>query len=114
MARCRCQSEACTCAIRAGEGVAVSGSGSPSDPWVVSAPPDSSGTLRVQDTPTIDLVLSGEGTLENPYILTGHTSSLPGGISTGHGITGLGNGANPLRIDLCTYDDIAALAACAP
>jgi len=114
MARCRCQSEACSCSLRPGEGVGISGSGSPTDPWVVSAIPSSAGTLRVEDTFTIDLVLSGQGTLAEPYVLKANASSVPGGISTGHGIAGAGNGANPLRLNVCTYDDLAAAAACAP
>lgn len=114
MARCRCQSENCTCSVRAGTGISISGSGSPSDPWTISAPPSAAGTLRVEDTFTIDLVLSGAGTQDDPYVLRANASSIPGGISTGHGISGLGNGPSPLRIDLCTYDDIAAIAACAP
>jgi hypothetical protein len=114
MARCRCLSENCVCSAEPGEGIAISGSGSPADPWVISATPNSAGTLQVQDTLTIDLVLTGAGTLADPYTISGNTSSLPGGISTGHGITGNGSGPAPLRIDLCTYDDLAAAAACAP
>jgi len=112
MARCRCQSETCTCTLRAGEGMSVSGSGSPSDPWVLSASPSSQGTLRVEDTFTIDLVLSGSGTVAEPYVLRANASQVPGGITVGHGLIGVGNGISPLRINLCTYDDIAALAAC--
>jgi hypothetical protein len=113
MARCRCQSEACSCSMSAGEGMAVSGSGSPTDPWVVSAVPSSAGTLRVEDTFTIDLVLTGQGTLGSPYVLKANASQVPGGISTGHGISGVGNGVSPLRLNVCTYDDLAAIAACA-
>jgi hypothetical protein len=114
MARCRCQSENCTCAVKAGTGVIITGSGSPADPWTVNAIPSAAGTLRVEDTFTIDLVLSGSGTGTDPYVLRANASQVPGGLTTGHGITGLGNGAQPLRLDVCTYDDLAAVAACAP
>jgi len=114
MARCRCQSENCTCAVRAGAGVSISGSGSPGDPWTINAVPNASNTLRVEDTFTIDLQLSGAGTLESPFVLRANASQVPGGLSTGHGITGLGNGPSPLRLDVCTYDDLAAVTACAP
>lgn len=78
MARCRCQSENCTCAVRPGAGVGITGSGSPNDPWVISSPPASSGTLRVQDTQTVDLVLSGTGTQSDPYTLRANVIGVPG------------------------------------
>ena len=111
MARCRCQSENCTCAISAGAGVTITGGGSPNDPWVVSSSPSSSGTLRVEDTFTIDLVLSGTGTMADPYVLRANASEVPGGISTDFGISGAGNALDPLRLNICSYDDLAA--ACA-
>jgi hypothetical protein len=100
--------------VRAGSGVTISGSGSPGDPWTINAIPLSTGTIKVEDTFTIDLVLSGAGTLSDPYVLRANASQIPGGLSTGHGITGLGNGPSPLRLDVCTYDDLAAVTACAP
>lgn len=112
MARCRCEAAECTCVARAGANVVITGTGSPPDPWIISATPASQGTLTVEDSFTIDLTLTGLGTIASPYKLVAHASQVPGGITTGLGITGLGNGPDPLRIDLCSYDDLAA--ACAP
>jgi len=100
--------------MEAGVGATIEGSGSPTDPWVVSVTGFPQGALQVADTQTIDLDMRGAGTTADPYVITGKTSSLPGGISTGHGITGDGSGLAPLRLDVCTYDDLLALKACAP
>jgi len=115
MARCRCQSELCVCAVSAGAGISISGSGSPNDPWVISSVASVRGLINVKDTPTLDLTLTGQGTASSPFLLSGNViAGVPGSPITGHGLSGLGIVSNPLRIDLCTYGDLAAAAACAP
>jgi hypothetical protein len=112
MARCRCQSENCTCQVAAGDGIDITGSGSPSDPWVITSESSSSGTIQVVDSVTIDMVLEGTGTVGDPYLISANASTVPGGISTDFGISGAGNALDPLRLNICTYDDLVA--ACAP
>lgn len=66
MAKCGCAGGTCSCAITAGTNVSVTGTGSTTNPYVVS----STGTaLTVQDSSTIDLTLTGEGTAVNPLLL---------------------------------------------
>ena len=91
MARCRCAETGCNCQLTAGEYVTVSGLGTPAAPWVVNATPVSRGTVAVADTETLDLEISGAGTEDNPYVISGNTASVPGGIVTGYGITGTGS-----------------------
>lgn len=60
---------ACACLILAGDGINIAGSGSPSDGYIVSADfPDLVGSFTVQDTPTVNLSVTG-GTGGNPLVL---------------------------------------------
>lgn len=69
MARnCTCDG-VCQCAIIGGEGIVVEGSGNATDPYVVAL--ESGGNqIQVDDTPTVDLNLDGDGSTEAPYTLT--------------------------------------------
>jgi hypothetical protein len=92
------------------------------------------------DTSEIDFTTTGVGTTANPLVVTAElplitftggnpgdvltmdatgvfypgppTQAPVGSVATGFGISGDGSGANPFRVDLCTYDDLKA--ACAP
>jgi hypothetical protein len=208
MARCRCIEGTCGCFLRAGSGTTVTGDGSSAKPWVVSAVMVVTGTVEVDDTPSVDMTLAGGGTQFDPFHLTASakldplinfvdtpsirwtiegsgteadpfqvqaigstgfgvqftdtsevdfatsgsgttadpivvTATLPlltlqggnpgdvltrdaqgvyypgpptqapvGSVSIGAGLSGDGSGANPFRINLCTYDNLKA--ACAP
>lgn len=68
MARCKCRSDICGCDIRPGAGIRMSGAGTPSSPLYVEAVPTS---LAVQDTPTLDLSVTGVGDEQTPYVLSG-------------------------------------------
>lgn len=62
MARCGCASSSCSCLITGSGGVVVTGSGSAENPYVING-----SNFGVTDSPTIDMTLSGDGTLGNPY-----------------------------------------------
>lgn len=65
-----CGNSGCSCIIDAGAGVAVTGSGTPTDPYVIaSTVTDLSGFLQVIDTESVNLQLTGTGTLEDPLQL---------------------------------------------
>lgn len=70
MARNRCTCDGlCSCQIVGGEGIDVTGSGSATDPYRVDSTA-SGGNLTVQDTGTVDLTLSGDGSRKTPYHLS--------------------------------------------
>lgn len=70
MARCGCAAngEACACLIVDGSNTTVTGDGSSTTPYKVNVAV-SSVVLQVQDTPSIDLSLSGLGTPASPWLL---------------------------------------------
>jgi hypothetical protein len=70
MARCGCAAngEACACLIVNGSNTTVTGDGSPTTPYKINVAV-SSVVLQVQDTPSIDLSLSGLGTPASPWLL---------------------------------------------
>lgn len=71
MARCGCSGSTCSCLITAGAGVAVSGTGTEANPYVIDVVgSDISGTVRVQDTATVDMSLTGSGSTADPYVLS--------------------------------------------
>jgi len=70
MARCRCIEGQCGCFLRAGSGTTVTGDGSSAKPWVVSAIMAVTGTVTVNDTPSVDITLQGGGTQFDPFILS--------------------------------------------
>lgn len=72
MARCGCSgSSGCSCVVTGGAGVEVSGSGTGPDPYVIDATGTSiTGTIGVTDTSTVDLTLTGSGSVSDPYNLS--------------------------------------------
>lgn len=70
MARC-CGGSSCACSIQAGPHIVMEGTGAPGDPFVVTGDV----ALTVSDTPSIDLSLSGPGTEEVPWNLSGRLAS---------------------------------------
>ncbi|MFI6290021.1 hypothetical protein ACIBEJ_00460 [Nonomuraea sp. NPDC050790] len=69
MANC-CSAPRCTCRVVAGAGVSVEGNGSSSAPYIISAGGGAATALAVQDSPSVDLTLSGTGTAGDPYEVT--------------------------------------------
>lgn len=65
MRNCGCGTGSCACKIEAGARSTVTGNGSSQDPYVISADV----MLSVADSTTFDLILEGEGTLANPWVL---------------------------------------------
>ena len=118
----------------------MSGDGSAELPFIISGGSSATGTVRFEDTPEVDFTVVGVGSTANPYVVTatspwvdpqpgapgdvltkqadgtwvaGAPATVPAGsISTGPGLSGDGSSSAPLRLDLCTYDQLAAL--CAP
>ena len=66
--RCGCASQDCSCTITAGDGIQVTGTGSKTNPYVVTLVQTSGFT--VADSASVDLTLSGAGTVDDPTVLT--------------------------------------------
>ena len=85
----------------------VTGEGSTDAPLIVSA---RLRCLSCTDTVNVGDVLLWDGTLGR-YV-PGPAPTAPFGsitIEAGGGLTGTGTGGTPLRLDICTYDELAAL-----
>jgi|SRR5262245_4583981 len=109
--------------------------------FILSATVKLPGVLTFVDTPEVDFTLTGAGTAVDPMLVSatlplvdlemtanvgdvltrgvdgvyrpGPPSTAPvGAISVGTGLNGDGSSGNPLRINVCTYDD--TLLWCAP
>lgn len=77
MARCGCSGTGCSCLVQGGTGIEVDGAGTENNPYVISSTGGGSGGgggLTVADTATIDMVLLGTGTTEEPYVLSGNAT----------------------------------------
>lgn len=70
MPRCDCAGSTCQCLIQAGQGIQISGSGNTNNPYVITSTATIAGSLRVQDTRTVDLTAIGAGTPVDPFILS--------------------------------------------
>jgi hypothetical protein len=84
MARC-CGGTTCACKVEAGRHVEVTGTGTAGDPFVI----DAQTHLTVEDNTQFNLVLTGSGTLAQPWLLsveyagTGGLDGLPDVDTTG-------------------------------
>lgn len=70
MPRCDCAGGQCSCVVIGGSGATVTGAGSTSNPYIVSADPQLTTALRVADSPTVDMRAVGNGTEEDPLIIS--------------------------------------------
>lgn len=70
MPRCDCSGGQCSCVVIGGSGATVTGAGSTSNPYIVSADPTIPARLRVADTSTVDLTAVGNGTEDDPLVLS--------------------------------------------
>ncbi|HEY6415855.1 MAG TPA: hypothetical protein VIX41_06445, partial [Acidimicrobiales bacterium] len=118
-----------------------SGAGTILDPFVLTAQIDVTPVLEFVDSVDVDWTLIGDGTADVPLTVTADlpwlgdlapaavgfvlakqpdgtwTGSPPvtapvGAINTGHGISGDGSTGDPLRVNVCSYDDLRL--GCAP
>jgi hypothetical protein len=75
IARCACGNSTCSCVVKGGDGIIVTGNGTSTRPFLVAQ--ESGGQLKnliqVTDTPTLDLVISGDGTVGNKLDIRGNT-----------------------------------------
>lgn len=106
MARCRCADESvCTCVIRAGQGVTVQGTGAPSSPWVITATANSSGTIEVADTPSVDMATTGVGVLGDPLIISARAiigallNFIDNPFGVDFSVAGAGTEASPMGVE---------------
>lgn len=67
MAKCGCGAT-CSCVLTAGPNVQIDGRGTADSPWVISS---GNAFLSVSDSATINLTLSGDGTVTNPWNIIG-------------------------------------------
>lgn len=70
MPRCDCAGGQCSCVVLAGSGTTVAGAGTTSNPYVISSDPQLPARLRVVDTNTVDLSAAGNGTEDDPLVLS--------------------------------------------
>jgi hypothetical protein len=71
---CGCAGESCGCAIAAGSAITVTGVGSKSNPFKISVDLANfplAQQVKVQDTSSVDLTLTGQGTPADPLVLSG-------------------------------------------
>src|SRR4051794_15515180 len=106
MARCGCASNVCTCTITGGAGVQVSGTGTPTDPYVLAAQPT---VLKVADSTSVDLTLTGNGSSAAPYVLRADlaTSPNPGGNVPSGTICDFGGDTAPTGWLICDGSAVA-------
>lgn len=65
-----CGHSGCACIVNGGDGITVTGSGSPSDPYVVTSNiTELTGLIGVQDSTSVNLTLTGSGTIADPLQL---------------------------------------------
>lgn len=69
MARSCVCTDTCSCVIVAGENITVTGVGSNAKPYQIDAKALTT-AIEAADSPSVDLTLVGQGTPEDPYILT--------------------------------------------
>lgn len=71
MARCGCAGTTCACKIEGADGIEVTGTGTVQDPYVVTLGDlNITGLFTIESTDNIELTLNGDGTTEDPLVLT--------------------------------------------
>lgn len=115
------------------------GAGTILDPLELTAHAEIGSTLQFANTPEVNLVVSGAGneltpmvvSAELPWVTVGGgtpgdvltlqidgtylpappNTVAPGSVFVAGGLTGDGSGGNPIRVNICTYDDLEAVCA---
>jgi hypothetical protein len=65
-----CTTGGCACILTAGQGIEIDGSGTTSDPYIITNTiTDLTGFLQVQDTASINMILTGAGVDGDPLVL---------------------------------------------
>lgn len=97
VAGCQCDS-VCTCVLQSGANTTVYGSGSASDPYVIETTPTATDAIRVVDTASVDMSMSGGGTQADPYVISAAVAagSMAGGQTETIQVTV--SGSNPALI----------------
>jgi len=107
--RCGCSSSVCTCFVEGTGNAQVTGTGSETNPYVVDV---TAARLEVVDTASLDLTLTGDGSPEDPYILSGVSSGGAGGLNTEQlmdylgGVTTPAEGLKATGLVTVTYSDV--------
>jgi acyl CoA:acetate/3-ketoacid CoA transferase alpha subunit len=78
MVRCNCAaSGGCSCSVREGENIRVTGSGEAGNPYVIEALRQTiAGQVTVADTPSLNLTMTGQGMVNEPFTISGEV--IPG------------------------------------
>lgn len=100
--RCGCGGSACGCLIEVGQGLTIFGIGTSDDPYVINTDLSQlSQVLSVQDTPTVNLTLTGSGSIVDPMVLTAVATPVPfPGYITGGRPSAAAAGAGAYYYDL--------------
>ncbi len=70
MGRCSCGGGAtCSCVVQGEGNIRVEGAGTSASPYVITSTGDYSANFTVQDTDTVDLSLTGDGSVNEPFQL---------------------------------------------
>lgn len=78
MGRCDCAKGRCQCGLVAGDGIEITGTGETSSPYTITALAQPlTGQVAVADTATLNLTLTGQGTVGEPYTLSGEVLGAP-------------------------------------
>jgi len=106
MARCGCSNQTCSCKVIPGDNIKITGVGTTAAPYKVSGIPT---VLTVRDSVSIDMVLTGEGTEDSPYLLGADLATEPtGGGSVPAGtVTDFAGDTPPIGWLMCNGQAVA-------
>lgn len=76
-----CGGTSCSCAIEVGPGLVITGSGGLDNPFVIGLAGTIEDALEVEDTPTVNLQLTGSGSPIDPYRISAYATMSVGDLS---------------------------------
>lgn len=74
MPRCDCVGGQCSCVVIGGSGATVTGAGTTTNPYIIDADPQLPSSLLVVDTDTVDMHAVGNGTADDPLVVSADAS----------------------------------------
>jgi hypothetical protein len=81
--------ECTTFHVTAGDGIDIEGSGTPTDPFIISAELlDFEGLFTIEDTDTVNLILTGSGVTGDPFLLRAQATIPVEGLSNIYDLAG--------------------------